>query len=180
LAGTEVDQVVVVGITGAIHDETPLGTLLRPETVIDGATGTGYRPHPLGAGTPRGALWTSDRLITDPETLAGLRRDGVVALDMETAAIAAVCERVGVPWSVFRAFSDRATDGSIDDEVFQMSNQDGTPDPKAVAAFVARHPGRIPAMARMAKSARLACRRAAEEAIAAVAAEDAPSPGASG
>jgi nucleoside phosphorylase len=107
-------------------------------------------------------------LITDPETLAGLRSDGVVSLDMETAAIAEVCGRHGIPWSVFRAISDRASDGSVDEEVFHLSHQDGTPNAKAVAAYMAKHPGRIPAMARMAKAARLATERAADEAIAAV------------
>ena len=39
-----------------------------------------------------------------------------------------------MPWSVFRAVSDRATDGSVDDEVFRLSRPDGTPDPAAVPA----------------------------------------------
>ncbi len=164
----EVERVVVVGITGAIHDETPIGTVIRPTVVIDGVTGTGYRPEPLGAVEPAGAMWTSDSLLTDPGTLARLRGDGVVSLDMETAAVAAVCVGRGIPWTVIRAISDRATDGSVDEEVFRLSNQDGTPNPKAVAAFVLRHPGRIPAMARMAKGARLATERAVEAAVAAV------------
>jgi hypothetical protein len=73
-----------------------------------------------------------------------------------------------VPWSVFRAVSDRATDGSVDDEVFRMSNQDGTPNPRAVAAYVARHPGRLPALARMARAATRATERATDAAVAAV------------
>ncbi len=168
LADVEVDRVVVVGITGAIHDETPIGTLIRPSVVIDGATGTEYRPEPLGPVAPDGAMWTSDSLITDPDTLARLREDGVVSLDMETAAVAAVCVGRGIPWTVIRAISDRATDGSVDEEVFRLSNQDGTPNAKAVAAFVLRHPGRLPAMARMAKGARLATERSVEAAVAAV------------
>lgn len=168
LAAVEVERVVVVGITGALDDETPIGTLVRPEAVVDGATGAEFRPDPLGAGPRRGRMWTSDSLITDPETLAGLRSEGVVSLDMETAAIAEVCGRHGVPWSVFRAISDRASDGSVDEEVFHLSHQDGTPNAKAVASYMAKHPGRIPAMARMAKAARLATERAADEAIAAV------------
>ena len=114
-------------------------------------------------------MWTSDSLITDPDRLAGMRDDGVVSLDMETAAVAAVCQKHGVPWSVIRAISDRATDGSVDEEVFRLSNQDGTPNAKAVAAYMAKHPGRIPAMARMAKDARLATERAVEAALSAVA-----------
>jgi len=168
LAAVEVERVVVVGITGALDDETPIGTLVRPEAVVDGATGAEFRPDPLGAGPLQGRMWTSDSWITDPETLAGLRSEGVVSLDMETAAIAEVCVRHGVPWSVFRAISDRASDGSVDEEVFHLSHQDGTPNAKAVASYMAKHPGRIPAMARMAKAARLATERAADEAIAAV------------
>jgi adenosylhomocysteine nucleosidase len=168
VAATALERVVVVGITGAISDELPIGALVYPDRVVDGASGAEFRPDPLGPGTPQGTMWTSDSLITDPATLDGLRRDGVVALDMETAAIAEVCRRHAIPCSVFRAVSDRATDGSVDDEVFHLSHQDGTPDAKAVAAYVLRHPGRVPALARMAKGSRLATEQAASAAIAAV------------
>ncbi len=132
---------------------------------MDGATGAEFRPAPLGDGSPEGKMWTSDDLITDPSVLSGLRADGVVSLDMETAAIARVCDRRGIVWSVFRSISDRATDGSVDEEVFRLSNQDGTPNAKAIASYVVRRPGRLPAMARMAKSARLATERAADAAL---------------
>lgn len=179
LAATALERVVVVGITGAIDDSLPIGALVRPDRVVDGATGAAFRPHPLGPGPPTGALWTSDSLITDPDVLAGLRRDGVVALDMETAAVAAVCERHAVPWSVFRAVSDRTADG-VDDELLHLSHPDGTPDARAVAAYVARHPGRVPQLARMARGSRLATVRAASAAIAAVAALGDPPPGGAG
>ena len=54
---------------------------------------------------------------------------------METAALARISERHRIPWSVFRAISDRASDGSLDEEVFQMSNQDGTFNARSVASF---------------------------------------------
>jgi nucleoside phosphorylase len=168
LDALEVERVVVVGITGAIQPESEIGELVLPEAVVDGDTGTEFHPQPLGVGRSSGKMWTSDALITDPDAVAGLRADGVVALDMETAAVARVCEGHGIPWSVFRAFSDRATDGVIDDEVFHLSHQDGTPDAKAVAAYLVKHPGRVPAMARMAKDAKLATDRAAEAAVTAV------------
>jgi adenosylhomocysteine nucleosidase len=168
LGAVDVEQVVVVGITGAVDNEVPIGSLVLPAVVVNGATGVEYRPHPLGGGQAHGKMWTSDSLITDLEVIAGLRADGVVSLDMETAAIAEVCEREGIPWSVFRTISDRATDGSLDEEVFHLSNQDGSPNVKAIAAYVARHPGRLPVMARLAKGAKLATERAAEAAIAAL------------
>ena len=52
--------------------------------------------------------------------------------------------------------------------MFRLSNQDGTPNAKAVASYVLRHPGRVPAMARMAKHAKRATEQAADAAIAAV------------
>jgi adenosylhomocysteine nucleosidase len=169
LAALEVERVVVVGITGAIEPEAEIGGLVLPEAVVDGETGTEFRPEPLAADPPSGKMWTSDVLTTDADGVAGLRADGVVAMDMETAAIARVCERQAIPWSVFRAFSDRASDGIISDEVFQLSNQDGTPNAKAVAAYLVKHPGQVPAMARMAKDAKLATERAADAAVTAVA-----------
>jgi len=165
LEATPVDRVVVVGITGAVENETPIGTLILPEVVVNSETGTEYRPEQLGAGTPHGKMWTGDVLLTDPDVLADLRAKGVVSLDMETAAIAECCERRGIPWSVFRVISDRATDDSIDEEVFRLSNQDGTPNGRAAAAYFAKHPGRIPKMARLARGAKLATRTAADAAI---------------
>jgi nucleoside phosphorylase len=160
--------VVVVGITGAVENETPIGTLVLPELVVDGATGDEFRPDQIALGEPSGKMWTTDELITDLEVIAGLRENGVVSLDMETAAIARVCVHERIPWSVFRAISDRATDGSLDEEVFRLSNQDGTFNAAAVASYFLRHPNRLPAMARLAKGAKTAADRASSAAIEAV------------
>lgn len=170
LGALEVDRVVVVGITGALDAGAAIGSLVLPAVVVNGETGDEYRPAPLGSGRAEGKMWTSNTLITDLDVVAGLRDDGVVSLDMETAAIAEICERRGIPWSVFRTVSDRVTDGVLDEEVFKLSNQDGTPNLKAVVSYMVRHPGRLPAMARVMKEAKLAAERAAEAAIAAVAA----------
>jgi nucleoside phosphorylase len=165
----DVERVVVFGITGAVENETPIGTLILPEIVVDSATGSEHRPEPLADGTPRGKMWTTDVINTDLDFIAGLRAQGVVSLDMETAAIAQSCERRNIPWSVFRTISDRATDGSVDEEVFRLSNQDGTPNPVAVIRYFLLHPQRIPRMARLAKGAMHATEVAADAAIAAAA-----------
>jgi adenosylhomocysteine nucleosidase len=162
----DVDRVLVFGITGAVDDDIPIGAVVHPALVVDGETGSEHRPARLGGPEPSGTMWTTDR-ITRPEELPALRHRGVICLDMETAAIAASCERQAIPWSVHRAISDRATDGSVDDEVFELSNQDGTPNPRAVARYVLRHPQRLSGLVRMAKGARLATERAADAAIAA-------------
>lgn len=169
LAAVTPAQVVVVGITGAVDDETPIGALVLPARVIDHATGREHAHVLLGPGEVHGAMWTTD-VITTADELPALREQGVVSLDMETAAIAMVCEEHGIPWTVFRAISDRATDGSVSDEVFHLSKQDGTPDPKAVLRFLLRHPGRLPGLLKMGRGAQMATKRAAEAALAALAA----------
>ncbi|MFI5035111.1 MAG: hypothetical protein ACHQFZ_02775 [Acidimicrobiales bacterium] len=172
----DIERVVVVGITGAVDNETPIGTLVLPEVVVNGATGAEYRPDRLGEGNPRGKMWTSDELITDLDVIARLRANGVISLDMETAAIAEICQRRNIPWSVFRAISDRATEASLDDEVFQLINRDGSFNVKMIGAFFVKHPGRLPALARIAKDAKLAAEHAAAAAVSAVSKPLCPAP----
>jgi len=165
LDAVQVGEVIVVGITGAVEDVTPIGTLVLPEVVINSATGSEYRPTQKGMGTPYGKMWTTDGLTTDLKFLSELRSQGIVSLDMETAAIAEVCQARGIPWSVFRVISDRATDGSINEEVFQLSNLDGTPNKTAVARYFLKHPTHVARMAELAKGAKLATETAADAAI---------------
>jgi adenosylhomocysteine nucleosidase len=168
LGAVQVDRVVVVGITGAVENDTPIGALILPEVVVNSETGSEHRPAPLGGGVPHGKMWTTNALLTDPQVLADLRAQGVVSLDMETAVIAEACEGRGIPWSVFRVISDRASDGTLDEEVFKLSNQDGTPNIGNVIRYFLKHPLAIPRMVKLAKGAKLATERAADVAIAAV------------
>jgi adenosylhomocysteine nucleosidase len=161
----DVELVIVVGIAGAIENQTPIATLVLPEFVVSGADGSEYRPTPLRIGSAYGKLWTTDELLLDPALHANLRTHGVVALDMETAAVAKVCDERDVPWSVVRAISDRAGDGTVDADIFGLSHPDGRPNFSAVARYLVRHPGGLPRLIRLGKEANLAAVRAAEAAI---------------
>jgi len=101
-----VDHVIVVGIAGAsrpISRSVPSSCRRRCSTRRRDPPRA--RPNRRCAG--RGLIRSSDDFLTDDAALEALVADGVVALDMETAAVAAVCEAAGVPWSVFRSISDR-------------------------------------------------------------------------
>jgi adenosylhomocysteine nucleosidase len=165
LTAVPATHVVVVGITGALDSQGAIGALVMPEAVVDSATRTEYRPFPLGDVQPAGKMWTSGALITEPGALAELRRLGVVALDMETAAVAAVCESRGTPWSVVRVISDRASDWTVDDDVFQSVGPDGAPSARSALRSIARHPGRLPALVRIGRDAVRSAAKAAEIAV---------------
>ena len=156
LDSTPLDHVVVVGIAGGIGAGVAIGNLVVPELVVDLASGAEHPPSRIGDPAPRGVLATSDRLIVDRDEIARLERRGVVAIDMETASIAAVCERRGCPWSAFRAISDRAGDPSIDQAILDLAGPDGGPNLPAVARFVLARPWRIPQLARLARDLRRA------------------------
>ena len=165
LRETRIDHVMVVGIAGGIDAKRPVGALIAPEVVVNGTTGSEYRPVQLGELPPHGRLVTWDRLLTSLEEAAELARSGVVGLDMETAAIAAVCERRGCPWSVFRAISDRVTDETTDSAVLALAGPDGSGNPWAVARYLLARPWRIVRLMRLARGSLRAANAAADAAI---------------
>jgi adenosylhomocysteine nucleosidase len=158
-------HVVVVGVAGGIGASVAIGDLVVPERVIDLASGSEHRPTTLAGAVPRGTLATRDGLLEDRAEFARLAARGVIAIDMETSAIAAACARAGCAWSVYRAISDRADDGSIDASIFGLAGPDGAPDLRALLRFVVTRPGRLPQLARLARSLRRATATAAHAAL---------------
>ncbi len=167
---TDVDLALVVGIAGGVGPDLEIGDVVVPERVVDHTSGTEYRPAPLGGVDVGGALLTTDGLIVDDAVIADHVARGVVALDMEASAVAAVCERRGCSWSVIRAISDRPRDGMVDDAVFGLAGPDGSPNLGAVAKFVAAKPSRVRDLARLARDMNTATNAAADAAIRALAA----------
>ncbi|HZN15365.1 MAG TPA: hypothetical protein VFB78_13930 [Acidimicrobiales bacterium] len=161
------ERLIMIGVAGGLKG-TAIGDVIVPEVVENHATGEEFRPEPFGDNTAAGTIVTTDVLFTDLEFLAGLEARGVVALDMETAAVGAVCDAHGVPWSVFRAISDRPSDGLVDDAVFKMAKPDGTPDLAAVGRFVLPRPWKLPGLLKLGRDLNTATRAAANAAIAAI------------
>jgi nucleoside phosphorylase len=165
LGAGPIDHLLVVGIAGGIGPTVDIGDLVVPDLVIDLSTGAEHRPSNLGEIEARGTLATSDELLTDQAEAAHLERQGVIAVDMETAAIAAVCERRRCPWSVFRAISDRADDGSTDPAVFALAGPSGEPRIGAALRLMLTKPRLVPQLARLARGASLAANVAAAAAL---------------
>ena len=166
-----VDWVMVVGVAGGVdHEHVQIGDVVVPEWVLDRSDGRRYAPSPAGDLAPRGIVSCGDELITDPEVLARMEQEGVVAVEMESAAIAPVCEEAGVPWSVFRGISDFADAGLVDDALFAMTRPDGSADRDAITRYLDENPERIKVLEQLARDTTAAVENAAAAAIRACAA----------
>jgi nucleoside phosphorylase len=163
LDATTIDHVIVVGIAGGVGPTLAIGDLIVPELVVDAVSEARYAPAPLGALSMRGVLQTSDVLLVSHDDVTRWVSCDVVAVDMETAAIAAVCERRRCRWSVVRAISDRA--GETPPEVLTLANADGSPNVLAAARYLLADPRRLPGLMKLARDARRAARAAAEAAV---------------
>ena len=168
LRETDVDRVIVVGIAGGLEPASAVGDLIVPEAVVDEATGERFGATPVGGVTAKGVIRTGDEgdYGLDDGDVARLRDQGFTALDMETAAVARVCERHGVPWLAFRAISDMAGDRSLGPVVMTLVSPDGSPRVGASIRFLIGHPHRIPRLVRLGRDARAATMAAAEAAAA--------------
>jgi adenosylhomocysteine nucleosidase len=160
-----VDCVIVVGIAGGIEPGQEIGDVLVPEAVLHSATGATYAPAVLGDHTPRGKIRCGDDFLTDDGVLAALVDDGFVALDMETAAVAAVCEARGASWTAFRSISDRPSDGLVDTEVWEMTQIDGSADEDRLTRYLQENPEAAARLAQMAADMEIAVNAAAAAAI---------------
>ncbi|MBV8160415.1 MAG: hypothetical protein JO265_05785 [Acidimicrobiia bacterium] len=165
LESVSVPLVVVVGIAGASAPHLRVGDVVVPERVIHGPAGSTHTSTGDLAGRDRqGTIHTHDELVVDAADVAALHRQGIVAMDMETGAIAAVCERNGVPWAAFRAISD-TIDRPPDQDIMTMLNSDGTANVGAAMRFVARRPHRIPHLVSLGRNSAKACNAAAAAAV---------------
>ena len=160
-----VDHVMNAGICGGLDPDLPVGTLINPETIVLHSTGARYRHHPPGDAPLAGTLVTTDEVTFDVELSERLFREGCIAVDMESAAVAEVCEARGCPWSVYRCIGDRHFDGLLDPRIVAMTNPDGSGNPAEIGRLLAAEPDLRAKLERLAADSTNAARLAAEAAV---------------
>lgn len=160
-----VDHIMIAGICGGLDPDVPVGTLINPETLVLHATGATYVHRPPGDAPVGGKLITTEGVSLDPMLTRGFFDDGCVAVDMESAAVAEVCEAAGMPWSVYRCISDRPFDGLLDDRLVAATNQDGTGNMEAISRLLAEDSSLGPKLEKLARDTTNGARLAAESAV---------------
>ena len=163
------DHVLVVGIAGGVDPGLCIGDVVVPEVVVDGPSGREYRADPLGSHPRAGRIVSSDELSSGSDEQAAMVAAGITAVDMETAAVAAVCAAAGVRWSAFRGISDHGAESGIDESVLHLSKPDGTADAGAVARYALTKPWKMPKLAKLGRDMQTAVDAAVRAALAALA-----------
>ncbi|HXA32118.1 MAG TPA: hypothetical protein VNV87_07640 [Acidimicrobiales bacterium] len=160
-----VDHVMIAGICGGLDPDLDIGTLVNPEVVIDHSSGMAYRHDPPGDAPRAGKLVTTEGVSLDLALSRRFLADGCIGVDMESSAVAEVCEAQGCPWSVYRCISDRAVDGLLDERIVALTNPDGSPNSAEVERLIAAEPELLDRLVRLANDTTLAARLAAEAAL---------------
>jgi nucleoside phosphorylase len=141
--GDSIDHLFVVGVAGAYDQRLKIGEVVIPESVVDHRDGIVRYPANLGTREPSGLLYSSDQLSYSEDYVALLNSKNVTAVDMESGAITAVCQRHGCPVTIVRAVSDRVDVLAESYDVFHLARTDGSPKYLAALRFVLRRPQRI-------------------------------------
>lgn len=153
-------RVIAAGFAGALSDALPVTALYQPAQVIDEA-GNGFVSLPLLELVPmQGRLLTTTRLIgCAVQKLALGRLHRAMAVDMESAAIAQVCQANQIDFSCLRVIADaRAT--TLPPGLVGLLHG-GRVDWLRLAGALARQPAQVGQLVRLASDTRVAARRLA-------------------
>ena len=134
------DHVMIAGICGGLDRELGVGTLLNPEFIIEHTTGTAYRHRPPGDAPQAGKIMTTEGVHLDAELSQRFFEQGCLGVDMESSAVAEVCEANTCDWSVYRCIGDRYFDGLLDERLIAMTKPDGSGDEDAIKRLLAEEP----------------------------------------
>ena len=160
-----VDHVMIAGICGGLDPDLEVGSIINPELVVEHATGSEYRHRPPGNAPQAGKLITTEGVSLDPVLSQQFFEDGFVAVDMESSAVAEVCEARSRPWSVYRCIGDRHFDGLLDERVVRLTNPDGSGNRAELERLLATEPDLAGKLERLSHDSALAARLAAEAAV---------------
>ncbi len=160
-----VDHMMIAGICGGLHPDLAVGTLVNPEIIIEHASGATYRHHPPGDAPRAGNLMTTEEATLDHDLSRRFLEEGCLGVDMESSAVAEVCEARGCPWSVYRCIGDRYFDGLLDPRILAMTNQDGSGNMAEIARLLAAEPDLAVKFERLSRDTAMAARLAAEAAV---------------
>jgi adenosylhomocysteine nucleosidase len=150
------DLVLTCGFAGGLNPDLKLGDIIfetSDETL---------RVKLLDAGAKQLKIFCADRIATTVAEKKKLRAEtGADAVEMESAAIHAVCRERGIPCATVRVISDTAGE-DLPLDFNTLSKPDRNLDFCKLAWAIARSPGKIPALMQLQKKTRFAAGQLAD------------------
>jgi adenosylhomocysteine nucleosidase len=160
-----IDHVMNAGICGGLDPGLLVGTVINPETIIEHSTGVAYRHDPPGSLPRSGILITTEEATVDNDRSRRFLAQGCIAVDMESAAVADICQSRGIAWSIYRCIGDRWMDGLLDERIIAATNQDGSGNMDEITRLIESDPQIKANLERLGRETFEAARLAAEAAV---------------
>jgi nucleoside phosphorylase len=160
-----VDHVMIAGICGGLDPDLEVGSLINPKTIIEYNSGATYRHNPPGDVPQAGKLMTTEGATLDTVLSQRFFEEGCLGVDMESSAVAEVCEAWACPWSVYRCIGDRYFDGLLDERIIAATNPDGSGNMAEIGRLIDAESQLAVNLERLSRDTTLAARLAAEAAV---------------
>ena len=145
--------VLTCGFAGGLKADLKVGDVVF-ETADEG-----LRVRLLSAGVKPGVFFCADRIATTVAEKRALRtQTGADVVEMESAAIHAVCRERGIPCATVRVISDTAGE-DLPLDFNALAKPDKNLDPRKLFFAIARSPGKIGALLELQKKTSFAARQ---------------------
>ena len=157
LASNSPELVLTCGFAGGLNPDLKLGDVIFELSTLNIQPSTRL----LTAGAKSAKIFCADRIATTVAEKKALRAEtGADAVEMESAAIHAVCAERGIPCVTVRVISDTA-DEDLPLDFNALAKADKSIDFGKLFLAIAKSPGKIGALMALQKKTRLAAERLA-------------------
>lgn len=153
LVSVGVRALVSFGLAGGLAPALRPGDLVRPSEIVDDRSGAVFQSDGPADATPIDRLVQTNRIVSTPEAKAGLRRRHAAdAVDMESAAVAAVAAEQDIAFFTLRAIGD-AHDRTLPPAALVATRPDGGLALGRVLGSLMRRPTQLPGLLALGRDA---------------------------
>lgn len=144
LSSSKLEAVIATGFCGALDPAIREGQIVVASQILDPAQNETFECATVTSAAEflSGPILSQDRIANDAAEKQRLQASGTIAVDMESAGIAARAKRAGLPFCCIKVVSDRA-DESFPLDLNGMRATEGRIARGKIGIYALTHPGVI-------------------------------------